>query len=156
MGRTGILTPVAIFKDKDIDGTICNHASLHNFSIMKEILGTPYLGQKIWVYMANMIIPQISKEKHLRGKPKFDSTECILCPVCGEPITIEESESGVLNAMCRNPLCAEKLEKRIDHYLGKKDLDVKGISKVTIRKLKYWDWINGLKDIYRFDGYKNE
>ena len=62
MGRTGVLTPVAIYKDLDIDGATCNRASLHNISIMHELLGEkPYVGQKIWIYKANAIIPQISR-----------------------------------------------------------------------------------------------
>lgn len=67
MGRNGILTPVAIYKDVEIDGSICNRASLHNISIMTELLGEcPYVGQKIWVYRSNMIIPQISRSKKLK------------------------------------------------------------------------------------------
>ena len=66
MGRTGVLTPVAIYKDVEIDGAICNRASLHNVSIMHELLGEkPYVGQKIWIYKANAIIPQISKAEKI-------------------------------------------------------------------------------------------
>lgn len=62
MGRTGVLTPVAIYEDVVIDGATCNRASLHNINTMIELLGEqPYVGQKIWVYKANAIIPQISK-----------------------------------------------------------------------------------------------
>ena len=64
MGRTGVLTPVAVFNPIDIDGSTVERASLHNVSIMKEILGTPYVGQKIQVAKMNQIIPQIiSAEK---------------------------------------------------------------------------------------------
>lgn len=62
VGRTGIITPVAIFKPIIIDGTEVSRASLHNLSIMYEKLGQyPFEGQHIWVYKANMIIPQISR-----------------------------------------------------------------------------------------------
>ncbi len=60
-GRSGVITPTAIFEPVDIDGTTVTRASLHNISVMEQLLGTPYVGQKIWVYKANMIIPQISK-----------------------------------------------------------------------------------------------
>ena len=64
MGRTGVLTPVAIFEPIDVDGSTVERASLHNISIMEELLGEPYEGQKIWVSKRNMIIPQIeSAEK---------------------------------------------------------------------------------------------
>ena len=69
MGRTGVLSPVAIYKPIEIDGAECSRANLHNISIMEEVLGLhPYKGQKIWVYKANAIIPQISraeKEKNI-------------------------------------------------------------------------------------------
>lgn len=59
VGRTGVITPVAIFKPVEIDGTEVRKASLHNLTILNNILGTPYKGQKVWVVKKNMIIPQI-------------------------------------------------------------------------------------------------
>jgi len=61
MGRTGVLTPVAVFEPIELDGSTVSRASLHNISIMEELLGTPYKGQKVWVSKRNMIIPQIEK-----------------------------------------------------------------------------------------------
>ena len=62
VGRSGVITPVATFKPVIIDGTTVQNASLHNLTILKEILGeNPYVGQKVWVFKANMIIPQIAK-----------------------------------------------------------------------------------------------
>lgn len=72
MGRTGILTPVAIFEPIDIEGSVCERASLHNLSIMKELLGTPYEGQKIWVSKRNMIIPQIEKAEKIEELGQSD------------------------------------------------------------------------------------
>lgn len=65
MGRTGILTPVAIFTPVDIDGTEVSRASLHNISIMENLLGKPYIGQKIWVIKSNQIIPQIIRAEKI-------------------------------------------------------------------------------------------
>ena len=67
MGRTGILTPVTIFKAIEIDGSIVERASLHNLTIMKEILGNPYVGQKLWVSKRNMIIPQVEEAEKYFG-----------------------------------------------------------------------------------------
>lgn len=61
MGRTGKLTPVAIFKEIEIEGTKVSRANLHNLSIVQDVLGQPYVGQKIWVVKRNQIIPQIEK-----------------------------------------------------------------------------------------------
>ena len=65
VGKTGIVTPVAIFEPVEIDGTTVQRASLHNLTIMEEILGTPYVGQKIWVIKSNCIIPQVVKAEKL-------------------------------------------------------------------------------------------
>lgn len=61
MGRTGVLTPVAIFDPIDIEGSIVERCSLFNLSILKEKLGQPYVGQKIWICKKNQIIPYIEK-----------------------------------------------------------------------------------------------
>lgn len=60
VGRTGVITPVAIFEPIEIDGTTVQRASLHNISVMLDLLGNPYVGQKIGVYKANMIIPTVA------------------------------------------------------------------------------------------------
>ena len=65
MGRTGVLTPVAIFNPIELEGSVVSRASLHNISIMEELLGQPYVGQKVWVSKRNMIIPQIEKAEKL-------------------------------------------------------------------------------------------
>lgn len=78
------------------------------------------------------------------------------CPICGEPTKIIQSDSGVYNVICGNPSCAGKLLNRVDHFLGIKGLNVKGISKATIGKLIDWGWINGLADIFRLEQYKTE
>lgn len=158
MGRTGQLTPVAIFKPIDIDSTIIERASLHNFSIMRETLGDyPDQDQKIWVIKSNQIIPQITRA--IKNDIPHDHTlSCFpnLCPYCGEPTELRESESGVLNYYCTNSSCIGKLSNRIDHFCGKKGLDIKGISLATIEKLINWGWLNGLTDIFRLNEHKAE
>lgn len=157
MGRTGILTPVAIFEPVDIDGSTVERASLHNISVASDILGTlPYVGERIWVYKANMIIPQISKaskrsfftDKHI-DMPK-------ICPICGGATEQRESDTGVLELYCTNPTCEGKLVNKLDHFLGKKGLDVKGISVATLEKLIEYGWVNCIEDIYNLKQYKTE
>ena len=61
-GKTGNITPIAIFKPVIIDGVTVQRASMHNITIMKTLLGEkPFVGQKIWVFRANMVIPQVKK-----------------------------------------------------------------------------------------------
>ena len=157
MGRTGVLTPIAIYDDIDIDGSICNRASLHNINIMNEILGNfPHKGQKIWVYKANMIIPQISRadksisldDSHL-GIPK-------VCPVCGGATEIITSGPGTTELYCSNPLCDGKLINQLDHFCGKKGLDIRGLSLATLEKLVEWGWVNSPIDIFSLKEHRSE
>lgn len=150
MGRTGILTPVAVFNPIQFDGSTIERASLHNYSVMDSLMGKPYIGQEVQVFKANMIIPQIATAK--KADPS-DKKEWIpfpaACPVCGQPVAIKESETGIKNMVCTNPNCEGKLINRLDHFCGKKGLDIKGLSKATLEKLIDWGWLNNLSDVFR-------
>ena len=155
MGRTGQLTPVLIYNDIDIDGTVCNRASLHNISIMHQLMGEAYPGQRVFIYRANQIIPQVESAQ-INNPNKVPSINIPTeCPYCGEPTIIkQENESKVL--YCTNPNCSGKIINRLDHFCGKKGLDIKGISKATLEKLIDWNWVSCFKDIYRLQEHKKE
>lgn len=153
MGRTGVLTPVAIFNTIDIDGTEVSRASLHNVSVMMEILGQPYKGQKIWVYKSNMIIPQISKAEI---KPlTISEFRCEKCPICNEPTELKNND-GVMTLYCSNSQCNGKLINRLDHFCGKKGLDIKGLSMATLEKLIEWGWVSSYIDLYKLENKSKE
>lgn len=158
MGRTGILTPVAIFEPIDIEGSVCERASLHNLSIMKELLGTPYEGQTVEIYRANMIIPQIASAGTPESKADIEGIAFEIpkiCPICGGSLTIIcEIDSEVL--YCSNPQCEGKLINKLDHFCGKKGLDIKGLSKATLERLVNWGWVNQPADLYTLKEYENE
>ena len=156
MGRTGILTPVAIYDEIEIEGSMCNRASLHNINIMKQVLGNPYNGQEIQVCRVNQVIPQIVKAQcpKMDMHPKFLTIPKI-CPYCGEETEIEqENNSEIL--YCTNPYCNAKLINRLDHFCGKKGLDIKGLSYMTLYKLITWEWVNSISDLFRLDTHRNE
>jgi len=163
MGRTGVLTPVAVFDPIEIDGTIVERASLHNVSIMKELLGDcAYVGEPLKIYKANQIIPQIAE-----AGPHYDYSYIIShggatandkperCPICEGNVNYKEN-NGTINLYCSNPNCEGKLVNVIDHYFGKKGLDVKGISKATIEKLIDWGWVNSISDMYTLRQYEQK
>ena len=165
MGRTGVLTPVAVFDPIDIERSICSRASLHNISVMKDILGDcAYNGEPLEIFKANMIIPQVKPvEEEYRhtygyviahGGVSVDSIP-ERCPVCGGEVIVRDND-GVKTAYCNNPECEGKLLNRVDHFLGKKGLDVKGISKMTLDKLMDWGWINNITDVYKLQEHRNE
>ena len=163
MGRTGVLTPVAVFDPIEIDGAEVSRASLHNVSIMKETLGDcAYVGEPLEVYKSNMIIPQIYS-----AGPKYDYGEAIAkggvsandapeyCPICHGEISFKE-ENGITRAYCENPNCNGKLINRLDHFCGKKGLDIKGLSKVTLEKLINYGWLDSIEDIFKLEEHKTE
>lgn len=157
MGRTGQLTPVAIFDPVEIDGTLVEKASLHNISIMEKILYKPYIGQKISVVKMNQIIPQITDA--IWNSDKYDTLKNGLfipteCPICHkETIVKQENDSKIL--FCNNSSCEGKLLNRLDHFCSKKGLDIKGLSKATLEKLVDWGWINTYQDIFLLYQYKD-
>ena len=145
MGKTGTLTPVAIFDPVDDGESIITRASLHNYNILTSILGTPYIGQKIYVAKMNMIIPQIT---HADISIPLPEDVKILevpayCPICGAPTYLQNDF-----VYCDNPNCEGKFINRLDHFCGKKGLDIKGLSKATLQKLINWGWVESIKDIF--------
>lgn len=158
MGRTGVLTPVAIFEPVDADGSIIEKASLHNVSVAHDTLGGLCFGwknQKISVFKANMIIPQISKAEVDDERTKEYFTLPYVCPVCGGDVQVKkEVDSEML--YCINPQCEGKLVNRIEHFFGKKGLDAKGISKATISKLIDLGWVTRIADVFDLSRFKDE
>lgn len=157
MGRLGTLTPVAVFEPVEIDGAEVSRANLHNISIMKELLGDkPYQGQKIEVYRSNMIIPQIysaDKSEPTVRVEYFEIPE--ICPYCGEKL-VEKTLNDSTVLMCVNTNCESNMIERLNHFAGKKGMDIKGLSKATIEKLIRKGWLNSPYDFYELKSHKEE
>ena len=166
MGRTGILTPVAIFDPIDIDGSTVERASLHNISVMEETLAClyeegckklPIKGQQLEVYKANMIIPQIAYvSTDNLDMTKLESLSIpSTCPICGGATTRRtDNNSTVL--YCTNPSCEGKLINRLDHFCGKKGLDIKGLSKATLEKLINLNWVSDYVSLFELSNFEKE
>ena len=158
MGRMGALTPIAIFKPIDIDGTIVSRASLHNISIAHKILGGHDFGwkeQKIWVSKRNMIIPQVEKAEEDNDLTKYYFNLPSVCPICGGNVEVrKEIDSKML--YCANPNCEGKIVNKIDHFCSKKGLDIKGLSKATLEKLLDWGLVEDIDDIYTLCDKRDE
>lgn len=163
MGRTGVLTPVAVFDPVEIDGTEVSRANLHNVSIMKETLGDcAYVGEPLEIYKANQIIPQIYS-----AGPKYDYGYVIAnggvsandvierCPICGHDVAYK-TENGITRVYCDNPNCDGKLINKLDHFCGKKGLDIKGLSKATLERLINWEWVTSISDLFKLHMHQSE
>lgn len=157
MGRTGVLSPVAVFEPIDMDGSTVERANLFNLSVLRETLGGAYKGQPLRIYKANMIIPQV----HNADKPSVNPAEGIAlyppetCPICGGR-TVEKSDGNSSFLYCDNPSCEGKLVNILDHFCGKKGLDIKGLSKATLEKLITWGWVSNYIDLFNLKSYQKE
>ena len=158
MGRTGVLTPVAVFEPLDIDGALVERASLHNLSVMESLSGGfERKGDILSIFKANQIIPQVSDWKH---NGEYDETTHLSlpekCPVCGGETGIEVSDSGTKNLVCKNSNCEGKLINKLDHFCSKKGMDIKGLSKATLEKLVAWGWLENIYEIFQLEFYYHD
>lgn len=166
VGRSGVLTPIACFDPIEIEGTIVERASLHNYSVMRETLGPcAYIGEPLQVYKANQIIPQILP---VDDKWRYDygyvishcgvsaNDEPEFCPCCEKPVYRRVSDSGVENYYCENPQCEGKLVERLEHFCSRKGLDIRGLSEQTLEKLVDWKWVESIKDLYNLSSRQGE
>ena len=78
-----------------------------------------------------------------------------LCPFCNEKTIIKTSNNGIKTLWCSNENCNSKLINRLDHFCGKKGLDIRGLSKATLEKLIDWEWVKNYADIFKLSQYKS-
>ena len=155
MGKTGTLTPTAVFKPIEIEDTIVERASLHNISVMKEIMGRPWVGQHVGVIKSNLIIPQIrwAEQDDEYTKNYIDIPH--MCPICGQSTKIiKDNNSEVL--VCANDNCKGKLLGKLSHAVSRDALNVDGLSEATIEKFINLGWLNSIQDIYHLSDHENE
>ena len=154
MGRTGQLTPVAIFDPIEMDGSTVSRASVHNLSILSELSnGNPCIGDTVYVFKSNEIIPQISKWENT-GNQSLEAP--LFCPICGGLVARKRDSSSEF-LVCANPECEGKLVNRLEHFCSKdKGLDIRGLSKATLEKLIEWGWVNSIIDLYRLERYEEQ
>lgn len=161
MGKTGVLTPTAVFEPVEIDGTMVERASLHNLSIMRE-LGVEFIGQEINVYKANQIIPQIHSVKPImpfKDTEDKEEIESIVipnrCPICGSDTDIP-NDNDTEFLICTNPDCKGKLLGKLSHFVSKNAINIDGLSEQTLQKFIDLGWLNSFRDIYYLSGHKKE
>lgn len=156
MGKTGALTPTAVFKPVEIDGSTVERASLHNISIMRE-LGITHKGQTVNVYKANQIIPQIdsveSDDIEITDDNMIIPVET--CPICGSKTKVT-NDNGTEVLICTNHDCKGKLIGKLVHFCSKNAINIEGMSEATLQFLVDKGWIKTFQDIYTLDWHWDE
>ena len=149
VGRTGVITPVAIFKPVELDGTEVKQASLHNISIIESLeLG---IGDEIEVYKANQIIPQVK----LNNTKSNDLHIPEHCPICFHETVIEQlNDSKTLN--CTNKQCPAKILQQFNHFVSRGAMNIEGLSESTLEKFINSGYISNFFDIYTLNKFENE
>lgn len=147
--RTGLINPVAIFEPVELEGTTVSRASVHNISIMEELeLG---IGDKIEVYKANMIIPQIAANLTRSGVKNIPSE----CPACHGKTEIRQvSDAKAL--YCTNEDCSAKHLKSFALFVSRDALNIEGLSEATLEKFIAKGFVNQYSDIFHLDAHEDE
>ena len=157
MGKTGQLTPVALFEPVDDGESVVTRASLHNLNIMEQLLGlNPHFRQKIWVSKMNQIIPQVVRSEHGNEGTVYYLDKKVFvypneCPICGSKTVIRDDF-----LYCDNPNCEGKFINQLVHFCGKKGLDIKGLSEATLQKLVDWGWVGNYQELFSLSNFRDQ
>lgn len=152
LGRSGVLTPVAVFDPVEIEGTTVSKASLHNVSYIIENDIQP--GDTVSVYKANMIIPQIAENISAQSRSNKSATPEDYnlperCPCCKQLLSLSKEPPFVLE--CSNPKCGGKQIKRISHMCSRDALNIVGLSEETLSKIIDAGYISTIADVFKID-----
>ena len=147
--RTGLINPVAIFDPVELEGTTVSRASVHNVSIVRQLkLG---IGDKITVYKANMIIPQIAENLTQSGSLQIPD----VCPVCGGPARITR-ENDTETLVCVNPDCDAKKLKSFSLFVSRDAFGIDGLSEATLEKFLAKGFLHTYADLFHLDRHREE
>lgn len=147
--RTGLINPVAVFEPVELEGTTVSRASVHNLSVMESLkLG---IGDRIMVYKANMIIPQIAENLTKSGNLEIPER----CPVCGAKTEISKANDAK-TLICPNEECEAKKIKAFTLMVSRDALNIDGLSEATLEKFIAKGFIHEFADIFHLDCHEEE
>lgn len=149
VGKTGVVCPVAVFDPVNLDGAMTSRATLHNLSILKSLeLG---IGDKITVYRANMVIPQIDENLTKSNTLNIPT----VCPCCSNPLIVVKSDRAE-NLVCNNINCGQKRLAKFTHFVERKCANIEGLSEKTLEFLLNNGYIYDFVDIYKLKRFQSE
>ena len=147
--RQGLISPVAIFEEIDLDGALTTRATLHNLSIIKQLeLG---IGDTITVYRSNMVIPKID-DNLTRSNTLVIPDKC---PCCGSETIIKDTDNSQV-LICPNQDCSAKKIAQFTHFVSRKCMNIDGLSEKTLEALLSHGFIRNFKDIYHLSNHRQQ
>ena len=145
--KTGLINPIAKFKETVIDGASVTRATLHNISYIENLqLG---IGDKIRIYKANKIIPKVHDNLTRSNTWELPNK----CPNCGGNVEVH-NENGSKTLHCINDNCPAKLLGKLVHFCSKNAINIEGMSEATLQFLIGKGWVKSFQDIYKLDYYR--
>lgn len=150
-GRTGVITPVAVFDPVLLAGTTVTRATLHNQQFMDVVLGGIGIGDTILVHKSGEIIPEVLKVLHKKRPEDTEDFKIVACPVCGAPAVLgaDENGNGTMH-VCSNDNCPAKLERHLIYWCSKHVMDIAGMGPGVIRAL-IENGVRCIADLYLLD-----
>lgn len=149
VGRSGVISPVAVFDEVDLDGALTTKATLHNLSVIEELeLG---IGDTITVYRSNMVIPKV--DENLTRSNTLVTPK--VCPCCGKQTEVKHTNNSKF-LMCTNPNCTAKKIAQFTHFVSRNCLNIDGLSEATLDKFISLGYINDFKSIYHLSDHYNK
>ena len=147
--RTGLISPVAVFEEVDLDGALTTRATLHNLSIIKQLeLG---IGDTITVYRSNMVIPKID-DNLTRSNTLVVPDKC---PCCGSETIVKDTDNSQV-LMCPNPNCSAKKIAQFTHFVSRKCMNIDGLSEKTLETLLSHGFVHDFRGIYQLSDRRND
>lgn len=142
VGRTGVLTPTAVFEPVLVAGSMISRATLHNQDYINE--KGINIGDTIRIRKAGDIIPEVAEVVRRSSSTPFQMPT--VCPSCGAPVSREEGEAAV---RCTNPECPAQLLRILIHFCSKGAMDIDGLGEAVLTALVDRGFVRHPEDIYR-------
>ena len=147
VGRSGVISPVAVFDEVDLDGALTTKATLHNLSVIEGLeLG---IGDTITVYRSNMVIPKIDDNLTRSNTLTIPN----VCPCCGCPTEVKYTDNSKF-LMCTNANCLAKTLAKFTHFVSRNCMNIDGLSEKTLEALISHDFLNTYRDIYHLSEHR--
>lgn len=152
VGRTGRVSPTAVFDPIRLCGTTVSRATLHNQDYIDDL--DVRIGDTVLVYKSGEIIPKIKKviiEKRPKSTIPFKIPS--VCPVCGSPVV---RDMDTADMRCTGTSCPAQLERHIINFVGRDAMDIKGFGEIYVRDLINCGYISDISDIYTLHTHRAE